>query len=275
MGILDRGSLFQCRNIEDYKIVSRGPEHVLLPADFERLSSKVKEIDEDVYHAVVILYHTGIRLSELFSLNLTSYRENLDEHFVDTLVGKKNPWETDRKISKVPGLLVLDSQVKSSILKNMRDENGNLNFSSVKTGKGKIDYKDLRLLPIFCKRFYETVVFLHGKAEEDFEKRKFGKNKKNYFYFTELYGGKVRRVMAQAGEAIGLKVIDGSSFTPYCLRHSCCTLLAFFDNESLNRKILGHRSAAVNSRYQHLSKLIIDTKPSSEIKKRKFSSWDA
>lgn len=182
-----------------------------------------------------ILYNTGMRFGELYSLPISAIRKGtnkLPRVFVDELEIKHN--------KKIYGYIYLKSQLK---VKNMRkrDNKGELKRKPLK-GRDNMGYENARLIPITDKETWNIIVRNYNISLDEFKKKKYkSTNMDDYLLLSDLSATKLR-----------------VEFRKHCTkgyhstRHSFASYFTGMTlNQTLCRIILGHKNEAFE-RYNHI-----------------------
>ena len=229
-----------CEAFGKDKLNYKGYEDVLEPKEFGLIHSKLSSINPDAADFFYVLYHTGMRFNELFSLPMTALMSG-------ELTG---PVHDELQLHKIKyyGYLILESQCDSK--SRVRNEDGSLTRKPLKTRK-TIHAKNNRTIPIMDKECWNILARRFKAQKEAFMKKQFGIDKINYIIFDELKYNEAVRDLREAFESCNLAP------KPYhnC-RHSYATFLVGKTRSVfLARTILGHKSE-VFDRYNHIYEMI-------------------
>lgn len=235
--LLDPDCYKKCPTLRDPEKF-KGLESVVQQDSYLRIIQKLEGQYKDLF---TILYHTGMRQGEALGLSMDS----LFGGKLDNALGKSLE---EKEISYL-GYLVLESQPKYKNRK--RNPDGTIDRKPLKQ-RPSISAKNSRIVPIFEKETWNLLVALYQKQEESFEKKAYGKNRKNYILFDEIKVGSLHRVLSNA-----IRDSNCPKHTWHDLRHTFCT--RFVSNTRdffLAKTILGHQSK-VFERYLHLSEQMV------------------
>ncbi len=228
---------------------ARGVDDIVLPIEYARIRKRIKTLitatefpdKQNAYQAVydffTILYNSGLRFNELFSL---SYDDIFFEEDVKEGVPDWIQEELYKHGYEIYGYISINSQCGHK--SRQRDEKtGKVERVPLKGRKSTKD-KDGRLIPITDKETMEILEARYDLSFEAHERRDHvTKRACDYFIFPERMNT-IRRTYSALKE---------KAF--HCLRHSACTNLAGKTrNQILTRFILGHKSISAYDRYLHI-----------------------
>jgi integrase len=143
------------------------------------------------------------------------------------------------------GYIVLRDQ---PALPTIRDKTNHVSRKPLK-GRKKIDPKFNRTIPIIDQDVWQLILEMFKEQKENWEKKKFGLEKRDYLLFNGLTKSVFSNDLRLAYEK--------SSFTPHTphdVRHTGCTAWArlTFGDHFLCQHILGHKDPEETQRYLHL-----------------------
>ncbi len=224
----------KCEAFGDHLIAKRSIDDVVFPTEMESLYTTLKDQGHKV-EAVFFryLYFSGMRYSEGLAISLADlYQGSLPEN---QLLAKKI------KIHNIKyfGYIVSDSQVEKGIRYPFK-------------GKKEISEKYARTIPIVDKVLWNDLVDLASEQYDLWNQLK-GSSKKDFYLFQGLDDSTASRRLQEAFETCKLKYR-----TWHCLRHSRATwLIGETGDEVLARAWLGHSSARIFERYNHLYQALV------------------
>ena len=224
----------KCQSFERYLVDQNARTHkdIVGRDEYEMLKNKLG-VSKDFF---TVLYNTGMRFSELYSLS----SEDLffEEHVEDGI----EDWMKDALIAsgyKIYGYVVLTSQIADKV--RSREPDGSVKRKPLK-GRKSISLKDGRVIPIMDEEAMNVLIERYNRCLDEFDSGKFGVNEKNYFLFDEGVN-EIRRDFSG---------VSSKGFHASC-RHSFTThLIGKTRNQILTRSITGHRSIDVFDRYVHI-----------------------
>ena len=225
-----------CRAFPETKLSYKGFEDVIQEDEFNKVHFRLKLINETAADFFHVLYHTGMRFNELFSLQISAlFSGELDGALHDEM-----------ELHKIEyfGYVVLDSQCESQ--SRVRAEDGTLKRKPLK-GRRNIHPRNNRTIPIMDKTSWNILARRYKGQKKLLDKREFGSDAVNYILFNDLKYNEAVRCLRQAYQELHL---EAKSY--HSCRHSFATFLvgrtrSYF----LARTVLGHRSDAFD-RYNHI-----------------------
>ena len=199
----------------------------------------VLEVSQDFFH---ILYHTGLRFNECFSLSIEDlYFEEHIEGGIEVNMRKK----LEESGFKIYGYIRLLSQSKTKLRE--RDDLGHVERKPLKGRKTQLR-KDGRVIPIMDLESMNILTRRYNSAINKYNRRSHrSKEPADYFLFPEGYN-ELRRDFSD---------VSDKGF------HACRHVRASFligrtRDQIVTRAILGHRSLDVFERYVHIYEAFID-----------------
>ena len=235
--LIDPSAAIKCEAFPDSLQKTKSFDNVIKPDEFSIIEKKLSEAHKPSADMFRLLYFTGLRSNEGFSLPMSFlYSGNMDGILHEKLA------EQDIKYY---GYIVLESQCADK----SRPRNPDTHEIPRKPLKGRktIHNKNNRVIPIRDKETWNILASRYLACQEEFETRKYGSNETNYLLFPDVNNTKVSRELKVA--------YSNSSYkqkTLHDCRHSFCT---YFVGETANfflaRAILGHKSNAFE-RYLHI-----------------------
>lgn len=210
---------------------ARTHKDIISIKEFELLKLQLEQSKE----FFVCAYHTGMRFMELYSLSIDDifFQEHVEKGIEDWMKEELYKHGLD-----IYGYIIIKSQAVSKVRE--RDINGHVDRKPLK-GRKTQTLKDGRVIPITDFETMNILISRYNDVIDDYEKRKYGDDKKNYFLFNEPMNV-IRR---------DFKVHCDKGF--HSCRHSKTTMLiGLTQNIVLSRTIIGHKSIDVFDRYVHI-----------------------
>lgn len=185
--------------------------------------------------------HTGLRINEGMGLNLSDLHLRYSED--DFMIRALKPYDLHPI-----GFLTLESQPFNR--NNPRNDQGEVLRKPLK-GKKKISIKNMRIIPLFEKPVFNTLVERWNQQRCFLERKRYGLNIKNYLLFDGLTNQRYSKDLKNVQQIIKIHHIHSAHDT----RHTYCTWLAdkTAGNYTLCRMILGHHDLDMTMRYVHLN----------------------
>lgn len=234
---LDADLVAKCPSFPEHELNRMGFEHVIQVDEMNRVWEQLKRIDDAVADFFLVLWHTGMRYSELAGLPLTAlFRGNIPSPALHDELKKCNV--------TYHGYIHLESQPATDDCR--REEDGSLKRKPLKACK-EISPRFTRNIPIRTKEVWNILATRHKEALKSFAKKVFTKEKGDYLLFADLEWNRATNSLRRAFAELGL---DAKGF--HACRHSFTTNLvgetrSFF----LVRAITGHRKDKSFERYLH------------------------
>lgn len=225
-----------CPAFPESKLNYKDFSDVIEEDEFTSVHFKLKQINPAAADFFHVLYKTGMRFNELFSLPMSSL-------FSGELEGPIHEEMTTHKL-KYYGYIILESQCSSQ--SRVREKDGTLKRKPLK-GRRSIHPKNNRTIPLADKTSWNILARRYKVQKELFNKREFGPGPTDYLLFDDLKYNDAVRALRQAYEDLRR---EPKSF--HCCRHSYATyLVGRTRSYFLARAVLGHRSDAFD-RYNHI-----------------------
>lgn len=234
----------KCRHFPSSLLTQRSEDAVIDPKLQHLIYSSLRFRDERSADFFLVSLHTGMRLNELMGLSLRDF--HCGEINSDFMKRALKPYRM------IPyGYITLESQPKSRA--DLRTDKGEIERKPLK-GKKSIDHEDCRIIPIFDKRAYNTIVKLWNLQRVSYEQNKYGYNLSDYLLFDGLKASTYYNNLIKVQQKLKISKL----FTPHCTRHTYSTWLAdrTGGNYTLCRMILGHTDVEMTMRYVHINSRI-------------------
>lgn len=254
----------KCRAFEQHLVDlnARGVEDVIdeikfikMRKELEGLCKDPANLSDEVIATIDffrILYNTGMRFSELYSLSIA------DIYFEDEVKKGMELWmidELEKYDYEIFGYIVIKSQMSSKV----RQRNFKTGHVARKPLKGRktMTNKDGRLIPITDFDTMNTLIERYVDSHKDWKSRSHkSSNKSDYFIFKDSETVNVIRKTFSS--------IPSSSGFHAC-RHSYVTnLVGVTGNQVLTRAITGHKSISAFDRYLHIYEGLVQKSISDE-----------
>lgn len=231
--VLTSSMPLKCRPFDKSRLNIKGYKDLFLPKDYLYLKNKL----EDSKEFFIILYNTGMRFNELYSLPFSSVHtaEDLPSYLKDRFKQYK---------TKVYGYLTLDSQLVGKNRNqsfDKKEKSGAMFLRKPLKSCKKIEPKNRRIIPIFDSETWDIIKGNYNRVLIDYDKKKFGLHSDDYF-LLDIEVNILRREFQ--------KYSKKRSF--HCCRHTFITnLVGKYRDLTLTTLITGHKSDSFNS-YVHL-----------------------
>ena len=222
----------------EHMVAHRTFKDVILEPEMRRVYEAMKKINVAAAEFFLVLWHTGMRFSELYGLPMTAlYRGDIKAEALRDELAKCN--------IEYKGYLYLDSQPETDDRKRAEDKS--IPRKPLKACK-EIGPKWGRVIPIRTTELWNILVARHRVQNDERLKKTYGGDKASYVLFGDLEYNKAVNTLKQAYESLGL-----APKSYHCCRHSFTTLLvgetrSFF----LVRSITGHRKDKSFEKYLHI-----------------------
>lgn len=228
----------KCEAFEAHKLARRSLKDIIPPDEMKAIHARMHTIHPPAADFFLVLWHTGMRFNELFSLPITAL-------YKGQMTNKSFHDELSKCGIDYVGYIYLDSQAEHDDRK--REEDKAIKRKPLK-GLKEIHPRNARTIPIRTPEVWNVLARRHKVALESFVKKEFGGDKSSYVFFEDLEWNKAYNALKTAYSDLG---IDAKQF--HCCRHTFTTLLvgetrSFF----LTRAITGHRVDRTFERYLHI-----------------------
>lgn len=236
--LIDPQFNIKCKSIPEHLTNKRSHKDLIPREEMLTVYQVMKSINEAAAEFFYVLWHTGMRFSELFGLPITSLHNG-------AIPNKALQEELEEKKIKCIGFIYLDSQPFSDDRK--REPDGSLKRKPLKSMR-EISAKHARSIPIEDKECWNILARRHKIGKENLLKRVFTSELNDYCLFDGLEWNRANLALQKAYKHLG--------WVPkqyHCCRHSFTTYLvgrtrSFF----LVRAITGHKSDSSFERYLHI-----------------------
>lgn len=235
--LISKESQVKCTAYPDHMLNFRDYNDVIDDKELARVRKKIESTNKDAADFFYVLWNTGMRFNELFSLPITSLFSGKLDGAIDE--------ELKRYNIKYYGYIILESQAVHDDRK--RTKAGTIQRKPLK-GRKSISPKNARTIPIMDKECWNILARRFKREQERYVSKVYGTDKNNYIFFNDLEWNKAVNSLRCAYEQLSL--------TPksyHCCRHSFVTNLigktrSFF----LVRMITGHKKDTSFERYLHI-----------------------
>lgn len=235
---------YMCRHFPA-SLLNQRSEEAVIPLELqEMIYSSLRFRNELAADFFLVSLHTGMRLNELMGLSLGDlFADEIDSEFMHKAL---KPYQM-----KPYGFVSLESQPAHRSIP--RDSQGHVPRKPLK-GKKKIDSKDVRIIPVFHKRAYNTLVRLWNEQRRLYQTKRYGLNIKDYLLFNGLSSNVYSSSLKVVQQKMKLTYLHSAHDT----RHTYSTWLAdkTGGNYTLCRMILGHADLDMTMRYVHINSKI-------------------
>ncbi len=237
-GKIDPDSVRKMETLPEHKINHRTFADVISPDEMVNVYTHMKKSHPPAADFFYVLWHTGMRFSELYGISLTSL-------FKGQITNKALHDELVKSQINYIGYIYLESQPEYDDRKRLPD--GSIPRKPLKSCK-TIGPKNARIIPIRDKEIWNVLAIRYKKAMEQFEAKECSLNKDDFPLFDDLEWNKAQRTLRQSYSDLGLP------FKSYhCCRHSFTThLVGETRNFFLVRAITGHKKDKSFERYLHI-----------------------
>lgn len=228
--VLKSASPLKCRPFPKENLTTRGYEDIFKPDEYLNLKNKLDKSRE----FFIILFNTGMRFNELYSLSIDDVRdqEDIPEHLKERF---------DNYKVHIWGFISLESQIDGKVrsaarFKAAKNKDYVYKRKPLKSCK-KIDAKNRRIIPIFDKETWEIIVKNYNNVCETYKE---GTNPKDYF-LLDVDPSVLRR-----------EFIKFTKKGFHACRHTYITnLVGRYRDMAITRLITGHKSDAFEA-YVHI-----------------------
>lgn len=240
---IDPASAQKCEAYPEHKLNHRGVDAVIQPAERDRIHAALRTINPGVADFWMVLWHTGMRFSELFGLPMNA----LVRGEITTTAGVSGDLKKQLIAAGIEyhGYLYLDSQPQTD--DRRREPDGTIARKPLKSCKA-IAPRYARVIPIREREVWNILAVRFKEQQKEFLQKRWGQSQRNYPLFDDLEWNKVYGALKAAYKACGLPVRGFHD-----CRHSFATfLVGETGNSMLVRMITGHRSTKAFERYLHI-----------------------
>ena len=237
-GDIDPAVVRKCTHFPKHEMKNeKGLDDLIPEDDFVRLHRKLNTVHRPTADFFYVLYHTGMRFNECWSLPMNClYSGEIGSSVLADELADKN--------IEYFGYIVLSSQAAHKFRK--RNEHGEIERKPLKSRK-RIHASNDRTIPIMDKECWNILARRYKECSKELKKKTHGTDKVNYLLFEDVGYSKSKRELKKVYESFHMEPKGW-----HAARHSFCT---FFVGKTrsflLARAILGHRSAAFE-RYLHI-----------------------
>lgn len=236
--LMSKESAVKCKALPEHLLYKRSFKDVISVEEMRLVYTKMSILNKAAAELFLVLFHTGMRFSELFGLPITALHKGIIPNIglVAELIQHRIEYY---------GYLYLDSQPFHDSC--IREPDKSLKRKPLKSRK-VISPKHARIIPIESKEVWNILAVRYRQGVEDHKQTKYTTNREDYRFFDDLEYNKAVNTMRQAYIDLGL---PPKSY--HCTRHSFTTQLvgrtrSFF----LVRSITGHSKDHSFLRYVHI-----------------------
>ena len=223
---------------------TKNEDSVISDEEFKKISDFLKRRDKERktsnYYFYYLMFHTGMRISELLGLNLQDIKSDppKDEALKNLL---KN---SNIKLKSIHGSIIICKQLSK------RDPKTNRPIFKPLKWKKDMSYENSKYIPIFDKKAWNIIVDLVENALNDYEDKKYGSNASDYLLFEKITKNSFSAELRLAYET---ELPNVKRKTSHDSRHTLSTNIAKRSGFSLAlpKMLLGH-SEKTAKRYNHL-----------------------
>lgn len=242
----------KCKPFPKHLLNTRGYKDVIMPEEYFALRDKL-EYSKGFF---ILLYHTGLRFNEAYSLHIDSIL--FDDELPEVLEKKFEKYKV-----KIFGCIVLEDQIdgktRTEAKRNAEKDKDCKTLYRRKPLKSckKIEAKNNRTIPIMSKEAWDVLVKNYNRTCDEYNERVIESDKAQDYFLFDLEVNKLRRE---------LNKVTKKGY--HSLRHSFITrLVGEYRDMALTRMITGHRSEAFEA-YNHIYEMIsIESSNKRKIKK--------
>lgn len=235
----------KCPKYAQEMLPVKGVEFVIEDQEQLDIEEAIRELNPVHADAYFVKRKTGMRLGELIGLSLADiHRGKPDHKIINDLLNAYG--------LKAYGYIYLLSQVADTT--KYRGNNGELLRKPMKHRKTMSD-KDARTIPLFEKATAEVIKARFDLAVQQYKKRVFGSELKNYQLFDGIEEQQFVRDLKKAYENVAQKKKKKYVYkSPHSCRHTFATWLAgnTLGTTGLCRLVLGHKNERVTEKYVHI-----------------------
>ena len=234
----------KCRPFAQSRLNKRCTESVMDLFTQDKIYRLLKQRSPLSGDFFMVSLNTGMRLNEILGLSLADFFVHTPDS--ESLMKALSPYQMAPL-----GYISIDSQPARRI--SIRAADGTVPRKPLK-GKKRIDPRDCRIIPIFDKLTFNTLVSLWNQQQGVYFSTRYGDNPSNYL----LFDGLNRNIYARDLREVQLKARFPKMYSAHDARHTYSTWLAekTGGNYTLCKMILGHSSINMTMRYVHIHGLI-------------------
>ena len=235
---IDPDSVRKAPTLPEHTLNRRTFADVILEPEMRNVHAKMSELFMPAADFFLVLWHTGMRFSELFGLPMSGL-------FKGDVPSKPLHDELRKCGIDYVGYIYLESQPEND--DKRREADGTIKRKPLKSSK-TISPKNARIIPIRTKEVWNVLALRYRAQQEMLLAKQFGADKINYMLFEDLSWNRANLTLQKTYAALKLEM------KPYhCCRHTFTTLLvgetrSFF----LTRSITGHKKDKSFERYLHI-----------------------
>lgn len=235
---IDPDSVKKAPVLGDHLLNHRSFQDVISNSEMEVVYAAMCQINVPAAEFFLVLWHTGMRFSELFGLQMTKL-------FRGKIANKSLQGELEKYNIDYHGYIYLDSQPFHD--DRRREDDGSIKRKPLKSHK-TIGPRNARVIPIRSKEVWNILANRFKVQTAEFLRKRYTADKNDYMLFDDLEWNKAVNTLKKGYERLGR--------TPkqyHCCRHSFTTLLvgetrSYF----LVRAITGHRKDKSFEKYLHI-----------------------
>lgn len=237
--LIDKDSVRKCEAYPDHMLNHRGYKDVMLPGERDRLVAVLRTSYPPAADFLQVLWHTGMRFSELFGLPMSSlFKGAVRPGPLADALGKAD-------MTDCHGYLYLESQPLHDDCR--READGSMLRKPLKTCK-VISPKYARTIPVRDKTVWNILAVRFKAQQELLLQQKYGPSRTEYRLWEDAEWNRTVNGLREAYRHLGL-VPKGY----HACRHTFITyLVGQTGSYVLVRAISGHRSQKAFERYLHL-----------------------
>lgn len=236
--LIDPASVLECPAYPEHMLATRDASAVILEPERDKILARLRASYPPAADFFLILWHTGMRFNELFSLPITALFKGEIQH--DKL--KKR---LEMLNIQYHGYLYLNSQGVYD--DGSREEDGSILRKPLK-GCKTISPKNARVIPIRSKDVWNVLATRYKAGLELCATGVYGPDRKEYVFFEDAEWNKTVGALREAYQHFKMEPKGYHS-----CRHTFVTLLVGeTGDEMLTRMITGHKTAKSFERYQHV-----------------------
>jgi integrase len=236
--LIDPASVLECPAYPEHMLATRDASAVILEPERDKIMAQLAKTYPPAADFFFVLWHTGMRFNELFSLPITALFKGEIRH-------EKLRARLDLLKIQYHGYIYLESQAVNDDRK--REPDHSLRRKPLK-GCKTISPKNSRVIPIRSKEVWNVLALRYKAGLEMCATGKYGSDRKEYVFFEDAEWNKTVNSLREAYQHFKLEPKGYHS-----CRHTFVTMLVGeTGDEMLTRMITGHKTAKSFERYQHL-----------------------